>query len=244
MFRNKLDKDNRKGFQLFYERFDKKLARRYFIPACFYYKTFVNCHNALMSFYMKKINLYIFFNILTRLARDSNNSFALAILGSIYKQGRYFPRNLKTAIKYFVCSAKNKCPLGYYYICKEFFYGRFLNQDFDKAKKYLSLSIQNNDVPKAGYYIFKISTILFNETLDDIEILKIGVKFGHKRALYKYSHRLYTGKDKLIPENKTDGIEYIKEAAYLKKLKNSVYYTAFLIQNQRILLISKVIQVI
>lgn len=77
----------------------------------------------------------------------------------------------------------------------------FLNQDFDKAKKYLLLSIQNNDVPKSGYYIFKISTILLNETLDDIEILKIGVKFGqyhqnldlknvHKKTLYQYNNNL------------------------------------------------------
>ena len=41
----------REDFHLFYKKFDKNLARKYFIPACYYYKEYIDCHNILMEFH-------------------------------------------------------------------------------------------------------------------------------------------------------------------------------------------------
>ena len=173
-----------------------------------------------MQNYIKNKNSVQFFSSLVDEAPKINgNSFAMALGGKFCKQGKPILRNLRKAVKYFECSAQNKCPLGYYYIGKEFYYGRYINQDYYEAKKFLLLAMKNNDEPRAGYYIFKISTILYNETEEEVKLLQIGAKFGHKRALFKYGHRLFTGNDKLIPKDKEKGIELIQKASYQKYKK-------------------------
>lgn len=142
------------------------------------------------------------------------NSFAFAIIGKFYKHGKLFMRDLNKAVYYFARSAELECPLGYYYIGKEYFYGRYLIQDYDKAKEYLLRSMRNNDEPRACYYIYKISNILKNTSLDDIKMLKIGVEFEHKKALYKYGHLLYKGNDSKIEKNESEGIKFIQRAAF------------------------------
>lgn len=151
--------------------------------------------------------------------RKEANRFAMALVGKAYKQGKHKMRNLKTAIKFFEGSAQNKCPLGYYYIAKEFYYGRYIDQSYKDALTYFKLAIENNDVPRAGYYIYKISAILKKVTDDDIRFLKVAADFGHKRALYKYGHLLYTGSNQNIPQDKEKGIELIQKASYQKYKK-------------------------
>lgn len=174
-----------------------------------------------MECYIQNNNFVQFFTKL----KDKNkilieaNPFALAIIGKAYKQGKPFTRDLREAVKYFESSAMKKCPLGYFYIAKEFYYGRYLKQDYEEALKYFLLAIQNNDVPRAGYYIFKISTILKSESEEYVKMLEIGVKFGHKKALFKYGHRLFLGTDSRIPQDKQKGIELIQQSSYQKYSK-------------------------
>lgn len=232
-YQDYLREEFRNEFHIFYMKFDKKLAKQYFIPGCFYYKDFIMCHKILMKFHRKNENLLNTLDKLSALA-ILDNPFAMAILGRTKKQGRYIMRDLKTAIKYFACSAENKCPLGYYYIGKEYFYGRLLDQEFDKAIKYLLLALENNDEPRAGYYLYKIPNIKLYDVNDDKK-LKIGADFGHKRALYKYWKRLYTGDDERIQQNEEEGIKYIQKAAfqkYKKAIKFCIFHKIQFIENK------------
>lgn len=205
----------REDFHLFYKKFDKNLARKYFIPACYYYKEYIDCHNILMEFHeQNKKETQIFKELYAEKVSMKENSFAFAIIGKFYKHGKLFMRDLNKAVYYFARSAELECPLGYYYIGKEYFYGRYLIQDYDKAKEYLLRSMRNNDEPRACYYIYKISNILKNTSLDDIKMLKIGVEFEHKKALYKYGHLLYKGNDSKIEKNESEGIKFIQRAAF------------------------------
>ena len=97
--------------------------------------------------------MYIF-SKLTEYAKVNHNSFAFAIVGKIYKSEKIVSRDLNTAIKYFAQSAKLGCTLGYYYLGKEYFYGRYLKVNYLKAQKYLFIALK--DEPHAGYYLYKI----------------------------------------------------------------------------------------
>ena len=51
-------------------------------------------------------------------AFKDHNPYAIAILGTMYKQGKYVIRDLKKAVQFFAISAKEGCPEGYYYLGK------------------------------------------------------------------------------------------------------------------------------
>lgn len=219
-FQKRIDVEHRKEYHLFYQNFDPDLAHHFLIPPYFYYDDFKVCHDLYMEHIIKDSRFNNYFLALLSISKgEAINYFAIALIGKAYKQGKHMMRNLKTAIKYFECSARNKCPLGYYYIAKEFYYGRYIDQDCDNALKYFNLAIENNDVPRAGYYIFKISVIYNKKNDKCIKFLKIAADFGHKRALYKYGHLLFTGKNPGIPQNKEKGIELIQKASYQKYKK-------------------------
>ena len=150
--------------------------------------------------------------------KKRKKSYAMALIGDIIK-GHTYSRDLKSAIICFVHSAKKNCPLSYFYLGKEFFYGRCLDQNYDKAKKFLLKAIKDDAEPRAGYYLFKIPGIRKDENIDDVELLKTGVNYGHKRAIYLYGKLLYTGKDEKIPKDVEKGIFYLQQSVDLKYKK-------------------------
>lgn len=211
--KNEITPRFRRKFLLFYKNLDKNVAKFHFITVNYIYKQYQICHTYLMKLRRKeRINLPKVLNELIEYAKK--NPYAMAILGKLYKQGKYVFRDLKKAIKYFALSAKNGCPLGYYYLGKEYFYGRLLNQDFDEAKEHFIAALKNLGEPRAGYYLFKLLEIRKDKKIDAVECLKTSASFGFKNALYKYGNRLYTGKNPKIPMDKEQGINLIKQSAY------------------------------
>lgn len=74
--------------------------------------------------------------------------------------------------------------------------------------------MKDNGEPRAGYYIYKIPNIKEDKNIDDVGSLIISASFGYKRALYKYGHRLVTGRDTRISMDEQKGENLIKQAAY------------------------------
>lgn len=212
-YRKQLDIKYKKYFHLFYKNFDKELAHKYFISASFCCQEYVACYDSIMEFGLKGIDLWSLESRLVNLSRDEKNPYAMALLGKLLKKEKNLFRDLKTAVIYFANSAEKECPLGYYYIGKEYFYGRFLDQDYDKAKKYLLEAIKDDDEPRAGYYLFKIPDIRNDQNVDDVKLLETGATYGHKRALYEYGKLLFTGKDPKIQKDEPKGICFLKKAA-------------------------------
>lgn len=141
-------------FHEFYKRFPRNLAQEYFIPACFCCEDYKICHDVLMAYHDGEINLMSTFNEILKFAKECNNPFAMAVLGKAYKMGKYIIRDLESSIQYSARSAELKCPLGHYYIGKEYLFGRYLDKNYKKALKQFELAIANNAEPRAGYYIF------------------------------------------------------------------------------------------
>lgn len=211
-------------FHEFYKRFPKPLAQKFFIPACFCYDGYAECHDALMEYHNRKKNLLSTFNQILAYSKQ-NNPFAMAILGKAYKMEKYIIRNLETSIQYSARSADLKCPLGYYYIAKEYFYGRYIDQNYKKALEIFKLAFNNNGEPRAGYYIFMISAILKDLSKETVKYLRIGAEFKHKRALFLYSLYLIKGDDNLkIEKDEKKGILMFFESLQLKYRKAVFYY--------------------
>lgn len=207
--RYKLSEQYKYLFGLFYEQLDINYAKKYFILGCYFHKQFIQCHDLLYDLLTKKSNLLFFYGKLMELSNE--NPYAMAILGKIYKQGKYILRDLEKSCKYFLSSAKNKCPLGYYYMGKEYFNGRYADQNFVKAEKLLKKAFAN-DEPRA----YEIYNLKYIKDGNSIEYLKTGAIFGHKRALYKYGKFLYEENNSNVGKNESLGIEYLRQSCYQK----------------------------
>ena len=195
--RKELNAKYTEHFHIFYKKFNKNLARKNCIHPCFCCEEYRDCHDLI-----RNSNSILSFSFLIKYAQEKDNSFALAMVGKGYKQGKYVVRNLETAIQYFARSAEMGCPLGYYFIGKEYYYGRYIEQSYTKATKYFKLAL--NTEPRAGYYLYKIHKIRNDPKIDGLEMLKIGVEFGHKKALFKYGKLLYNG-DEGFAKNEKEG---------------------------------------
>ncbi|KAK8857732.1 hypothetical protein M9Y10_016140 [Tritrichomonas musculus] len=185
--------ENREEFHTFYKKFDKNLAKHYFIPACFYYEQFIKIYDILIEYYSKNVNIVYCFLKLVDNSKKKQNPFGLALLGKMYKEEKHhiIKRDLKKAIKFFAKSANDNCPLGCYYLGKEYYYGRYLYQDYEKAKELFLKAIKNNDEPRSGYYLYKL---MKKKNKDEaLKMLKIGVEFECKRALFTYSKLSFKG---------------------------------------------------
>lgn len=213
--RRKLNDKYRKYFLLFYQKFDRKMCRNNLITPYFCNQSYIDIFDLFRNYNSKNINFYLFRVTLASLAKEYKNPYAMVAIGLILKHSK-FGQKLNFAMEYFSSAVENGCPLGYYYIGKEYFYGRFLEQDYDKAKLYLLNAINNCEEPRSGFYLFKIPGIRNDENINDINLLKIGVTYKHKKALYTYGKLLYSGKDERIEKNESRGIELIKQAAIQK----------------------------
>lgn len=190
------------------------MAKRYYITVYFYdkdYQEFYSILEELMS--SNKKNVLAVYSKMEDLAKAYNNVYAMIELGRLKKNGKFISRDLKTVVQYFSFAAKRKCPQGYYYLGKEYFYGRILNQDFEEAKKFFLLALKDNGEPRAGYYIYKLPNIKDDSDID-VRSLKISASFGYRRALYLYGKLLYTPKDPRISMNKPQACKLLLQSAY------------------------------
>ena len=214
-YRSKINSRYKYKFISFYLKLDKIIAKKYYITVYFYdkeYQKFYDILEELMS--SNKKNVLAVYSKMDNLAKLYNNVYAMIELGRLKKNGKFISRDLKTVVQYFSFAAKRKCPQGYYYLGKEYFYGRILNQDFNEAKKFFILALRDNGEPRAGYYIYKIPNIKDDVDVDDVCSLKISASFGYKRALYLYGKLLYTHKDPRISMDKPQGCKLLLQSAY------------------------------
>lgn len=225
--KNFLTTEFRNKFILFYKKLDKNIAFENLITINFYDEEYRECYKLLLE--LKKENNRNFVHIFSELTFKAKvgNPYAMVILGRFYKNGKHVVRDLIKAVQHFECAAKKKCPEGYYYFGKEYLYGRILNQDFNLAKKYLMMALDHLGEPRAGYYLYKIPNISDDDKIDDAKALEISANFGYKRALYKYGHRLITGKDKRITKDYIKGqklIQYSASQNYKKAIRYCNYH--------------------
>lgn len=210
----------REKFVFLYQKLDKNIAHQYSITINFTSNEYRYCY----EYFQKLVHKEDIVDTISRIQFWAGvNPYASAMYGKILKQGKYVLRDLKKAVKYFALSAAKKCPEGYYYIGKEYLYGRIIEQKIDLAKKYFLLALKNYGDPRAGYYLYKIPGIRDDQSVDDVESLKISAYFGYKRGLYKYGCLLITGKDDRIAKNKSEGRELIQQAAYQNYKKAEKY---------------------
>ncbi|MET1257514.1 tetratricopeptide repeat protein [Aliikangiella maris] len=111
---------------------------------------------------------------------SENNSLAKAVLGIIYSdEKKYIIAN-----SYLFEALKNSEPLSYYSLGMNYYYGRGVEKNIEKAKELMFRARDIGDYSKASYAL----GLIFNDSnniVESIRFLKEAVNFGEYKAAYK-----------------------------------------------------------